>query len=364
MIPNAKVMIGKEEEQGVLEVLRSGMLAQGPKVKDLEEKFAAYSGTKYAVAVNSGTAAIHASLFALGVKPGDEVITVPFTFAATANPIIMLGAKPVFVDVDAETFNIDPGQIEGRITSRTKAIIVVDLYGQVYDADAVSKIAAKDNLLIVEDACQAVGASLNGRKAGSFGDLAAFSFYGTKNMTCGEGGMITTDDPELAELARRFRHHGQSEQTRYEYHHLGYNYRMMDLQAAIALAQLNKIEAFTEARIRNAKLLTDGLKGIKGISTPIIRQGARHVFHQYTIKVDGYKLSRDELAAKLKEKGVGSGVYYPKPLHLHPFYARMGYREGDFPVSERLSKIVLSLPVHPGVSREDVKHIIETIRGL
>lgn len=364
MIPSAKVIVGKEEEQGVLDVLRSGMLAQGPKVKELEERFAAYCGTKYAVAVNSGTAAVHTSLFALGINPSDEVITVPFTFVGTSNPILMLGAKPVFVDVEDLTFNIDPKKVEEKITKKTKAIIVVDLYGQICDYDAVKKIADKHGLKIVEDACQAVGATLNGKKAGSFGDIAAFSFYGTKNMMCGEGGIITTDNAEYAELAKRFRHHGQSEQTRYEYHHLGYNYRMTDLQAAIALAQLAKVENFTETRIRNAKLLTEGLKGIKGITVPTVKAGARHVFHQYTIKVDGFKISRDELAAKLKEKGIGSGIYYPKPLHMHPFYAKMGYKEGDFPVAEKLSKIVLSLPVHPGVSVDDTKTIIEAIRGI
>ncbi|MBN2458149.1 DegT/DnrJ/EryC1/StrS family aminotransferase [Candidatus Woesearchaeota archaeon] len=362
MIPIAKPLIGETETQYVMEVLKSGILAQGPKVKELEERFAQLCKTKHAVAVNSGTAAIHAALYAAGVRRGDEVITTPFTFVATANPIIMQGAKPVFVDIKEDTFNIDPESVIEKITPKTKAIIPVDLFGQIYDYKAISEIAEDKKIKVVEDACQAVNAQIDGKMAGSLGDLACFSFYATKNIISGEGGIITTDNRDYAELARRFRHHGQSEQTRYEYFDLGYNYRMMDLQAAIALAQLEKVDAFTDRRIENARLLTKGLKDIKGIGVPYIKPGTKHVFHQYTIKVDGFRLNRNKLIEHLNKNDIGCGIYYPKPLHLHPFFMKAGYKKGDLPVSESASEKVLSLPVHPSVSKDDIKKIVEVIK--
>lgn len=357
MIPISKPLLGDGEKKAVMEVLDSGMLAQGSKVKEFEEKFSAFCGAKFGIAVNSGTAAIHAALYAAGVKKGDEVITSPFTFVASANPIIMQGARPVFADIKEDTYNIDPDEIKKKITTKTKAIIVVDLYGQVYDYEKIREIAEKHNLKIIEDACQAVGAELNGKKAGTFGDLGCFSFYATKNMMTGEGGMITTNNEEYVELCKRFRHHGQSEKTRYEYYDLGYNYRMMDLQAAIGLEQLKKINDFTNKRIENARKLSNGLSRIKQIKVPFVMQGAKHVFHQYTIRAE----RRDELMVYLKEKGVGCGVYYPKPLHLHPFFMKLGYKEGDFPAAEKASKEVLSLPVHPTLTDEDIRKIIEMI---
>lgn len=365
MINVAKPLIGEEEKKAVMEVLDSGMLAQGKRVTELEERYAKFCGTADAVAVNSGTAGIHAALYALGVRPGDEVITVPFTFVATANPILMQGGKVIFCDIKEDTFNIDPEALKEKITPKTKAIIPVDLYGQIYDHKAISEIAADHNLKVCEDACQAVNAALDGKQAGSFGDMASFSFYATKNMITGEGGIITTSDEEAAELARRFRHHGQSAQTRYQYHDIGYNYRMMDLQAAIALVQMDKIEGYTETRISNARFLTEGLSKIEGIEPPYVKPGARHVFHQYTIKVEEeFKLSRDDLRSALQEKGVGSGVYYPKPLHLHPFYMEMGYKEGDFPVSESISQKCLSLPVHPAVDQDGLETIVKAFEEL
>ncbi len=363
MIPIAKPLIGEEEKRLVNMVLNSGMIAQGPKVKELEKEFADLCGVRHAIAVNSGTAALHTSLYAAGIKKDDEVITVPFTFVATANPILMQGAKVVFCDIKEDTFNIDAEEVKKKITPQTKAIICVDLYGQACDYDALQKIADDNNLKIIEDACQSVNANLNGKMAGSFGDIAAFSFYATKNIVSGEGGMITTDNDHFAELCKRFRHHGQSEQTRYEYYDIGYNYRMTDLQAAIALGQLKKIDEFTDRRIKNAMLLNKGLEKIRGIITPKIMGGAKHVYHQYTIIVDGFKMDRDELLEYLKKNGIGSCIYYPKPLHLHPHFKRMGYMEGDFPVSEKISGKVLSLPVHPGVSEQDIKRIIEVIQN-
>lgn len=362
MVNIAKPIIGEEEKKAVMAVLDSGMLAQGEQVKQLEEQFAKLCGTKHAIAVNSGTAALHAALYALGVKEGDEVITTPFTFVATSNCILMQGAKPVFADIDEKTFNLNPVKTEEKITPNTKAIIPVDLFGQIYNAEQMNEIAERYGLKILEDACQAVGAELNGKKAGSFGDMAAFSLYATKNMMSGEGGIITTDKDEYAEKARRFRHHGQT--ATYEYAELGYNYRMTNIQAAIALEQLKKIEKFNQKRIQNAKILTEGLAGVKGITTPYIKPGAKHVFHQYTILVgQEYGKTRDELVQALKAADIGTGIFYPKPLHLHPVYAKYGYKEGDFPVAEKLAKQVLSLPVHPSVTDEDLKSMIKVIKG-
>ena len=346
----------------VLEVLESGNLAQGDVVKQFEEEFASFCGVKYAVAVNSGTAALHSAIHALGIGKGDEVITVPFTFAASANPIIMEGAKPVFVDVKPNYFNIDVDKIEEKITNKTKAILYVDLYGQPANYDKIAKIAKKHKLFVIEDACQAHGAKIGDRFAGSFGDIACFSFYATKNMACGEGGMITTNNEEYAELCKRFRHHGQSEKTRYEYVDLGYNYRLTNVLAAIGLAQLRKLPGFTKKRIANANKLSKGLEGLPGITVPKLLPGAKHVFHQYTIICDNKIIKRDELLKYLRSKGIGAGIYYPKPLHLHPHFAKLGYKEGDFPVSEMLAKSVLSLPIHPSLSDSDINLIIDTIK--
>lgn len=362
MITVSKPIIGEEEIEAVNEVMRSGMLAQGPKVKELEESFADYCGVKYTIALNSGTAAIHTGLHALGVKEGDEVITSPFTFVASANPIIMVGGKVVFADVSEEDFNIDAKEIEKKITGKTKAIIPIDLYGQIYDYQKIKEISENTGLKILEDACQSVGAEQDGRRSGCFGHAAAFSLYATKNMMSGEGGVLVTDDEEVAERCKQFRHHGQSEKTRYEYWDLGFNYRMMDLQAAIALSQLKKIDEFNRKRIKNAAKLSEGLKGIEGLVVPPVKKDNKHVFHQYTIRItEGFKTTREELMNYLKEKGVGTGVYYPKPLHLHPHFARLGYKPGDFPVAERLATQVLSLPVHPSLTDDDINLIIKSI---
>lgn len=363
MIPISKPIIGEEEINAVVAVMKTGIIAQGPKTVEFEAAFAAYCGTKYAIAFNSGTAALHASLYAMGITVGDEVITSPFTFVASANPILMQGAKVVFADISEEDFNIDPKDVERKITAKTKAILPIDLYGQIYDYDAIKNLAEKHGLMILEDACQAVGASYGNMKAGNFGTMSAFSLYATKNIMCGEGGMATTNDEEMMERAKRFRHHGQSEKTRYEYWDLGYNYRMTDMNAAIALVQLKKADTLNEKRRRNADLLTKGLASVRGLILPQEIQGRTHIFHQYTIRItEEFGASREELVNFLKEQGIGSNIYYPKPLHLHPHFAKLGYKEGDFPVSEKLSKQVLSLPVHPSVREEDVRFIVSKIQ--
>ncbi len=365
MIQISKPFIGKEEIEAVTDVLKSGNIAQGQKVRELEEKFAKFCGTKYTIAVNSGTAALHTALNSVGIKPGDDVITTPFTFIATANSILMAGAKPVFADIEQDTFNINPEKIKDKITKKTKAIMTVDLYGQLCDYEEIGKIAEKNNLTVIEDACQAIGAEFNGKKAGSFGDIGVFSFYATKNITCGEGGAVVTNNRDYADKSKLFRQHGRSNMSTYDYISLGYNYRMTDIQAAMLLEQFKKINIITKKRIENAKYFSKELGKIKGITIPAIKKNNKHVFHQYTIKIEkDFKLSREELVNKLSEKGISTGVYYPKPLHLCTHFKKFGYKEGDFPVAEKLSKQVLSLPVHPNLSKEDLNCIVDAIRKI
>lgn len=365
MINISKPQIGKEEILAVKEVLESGIIAQGMKTAEFENLFAKYCGTKYAVAFCNGTAAIHAGLHSLGIQPGDEVITTPFTFVATANPILMLGAKVVFCDITEKDFCIDPFKIEVLITKKTKAIIPVDLYGQLYNFKALANIAQKKRLMVLEDACQAVGAVYMGKKAGSLGNAGAFSFYATKNMTTGEGGMLVTDDINVAESSKIFRHHGQNQKSSYEYLNLGYNYRITDIQSAIGLVQLRKIDVLNEKRIKNASILSEGLKSIHGLILPSAAKGNRHVYHQYTIRVlPDFKYSRDNLLDYLKKQGINAGVYYPKPLHLHKHFSALGYKEGDFPIAELLARQVLSLPVHPGLTNRDLLYIVKAFKNL
>lgn len=364
MIQISKPNIGQEEIRAVNQVLASGMLSQGVVTEELEKKFAEYCGTKYAVAVNSGTAAIHAALFAMGIGKGDEVVTTPFTFIATISPIVMLGAKVVFADIGENDFNIDPKEIEKKITNKTKAIVPVDLYGKTADYENIEAVASKNNLKILEDACQAVGAVRSGRKTGSFGNASAFSFYATKNIMCGEGGIITTNEKETYEQCRVFRHHGESLQKKGEYKNIGYNYRTTDLLASIALEQLKKVDEFNRKRRENAFLLSEGLKDIKGISVPGVTSSPEHVYNLFTIRVlEDFKTTREKLRDFLEEKGIKCGIYYSTPLHLQPAFKNLGYKKGDFPIAEKLANEVLSLPVHPLLSKNDIKYIIQTIRG-
>jgi perosamine synthetase len=362
MIPIAKPQIGADVRIAVEEVLKSGMLAQGSFVEMLEKQFAAFCGSSHGIAVSNGTAALHTALYAVGIGPEDEVITTPFTFVATANAVLMQGASLRFVDIDPLTFTLDPEKVADAITEKTKAIISVDLYGHPADYERLQALANDHNLLIVEDACQAHGAEYGGVKTGMLGDIGCFSFYATKNMMCGEGGFITTNNANWANRCRQFRHHGQSEQTRYEYHDIGYNYRLTDLQAAIAIHQLEHLEQRTEERISNAQKLSQELANCDGITLPYVSDNARHVFHQYTIRCDNKKVMRDDLLAHLRKAGIGATVYYPKPLHLHKHFAHMGFSEGMFPEAERAAREVLSLPVHPNLTSKDLQYIVEEIR--
>lgn len=363
MLSIAAPIIEQEEIDAVNQVLKSGMLAQGPKVAELEEAFARYCGTKYAVALNSGTAAIHCALHAASVGPGDEVITTPFSFIATINPILMTGATVRLVDIKPSDFMLDPVAVKKAITKKTKAIIGVDLYGQPYDYTELASIARDAKTTLIEDACQAVGAKYGDKMAGSLGDIGCFSLYATKNIMSGEGGVLTTDKADVAESAKRFRQHGMT--GPYEYAELGYNYRLTDLLAAIATEQLKKADAFTAARQRNAYLLTAGLKGIKGVITPHVNKARTHVYHQYTLRITkDARLTRDELLKVLKDKGVGAGIYYPKPLHAYPHIARLGFSSGDFPVAELAAQEVISLPVHPRVTEAEIATMVDTIKEI
>ncbi len=363
MIRIAQPEIGPEEIAAVNEVMQSGILAQGARVAQLEEDFAQYCGTKYAVAVNSGTAAMHAALHAAGIGKGDEVITVPFSFIATINPILMVGATPVLVDIEPDTFTIDVSQIEAAITPKTKAIIPVHLYGQPADMKELLAIAEKHNLKVIEDACQAIDADYGTVKTGALGDLGCFSLYATKNIMSGEGGIITTNDEAYMTAMKRFRQHGMS--GPYMYEELGFNYRLTDLQAAIAIEQLKKVKRFTSSRQANAKLLSEGLKGVGGIEIPRETPGRSHVYHQYTVRVTSdFPLSRDEFVKALQDREVGAGVYYPRALHSYPHIAKLGYKMGDFPVAEKAAEEVVALPVHPHVSADDVQTIVDVIKEV
>lgn len=361
----SKPNIGKEEIELVVKVLKSGHLSQGILVKKFEEEIARYCGTKYAVAVNSGTAALHSALYGMGVKAGDEVITSPFTFIATANAILMQKAKPIFCDIKKDTFNIDPSQIERKITKKTKVILPVSMYGHAYDVAEVNAIAENYKLRVLEDAAQSIGAEYKKRKTGSLADVTSFSLYATKNITSGEGGVITTDNETVAKNCRIFRHHGQKENSNYEYVSLGYNYRMSDITAAIAIEQLKKIERFTKIRRKNAKLLSLGLTNITGLILPAENPNCQDAFYQYTIRITKkFKISREEFIRYLLSRGIMARIYYPKPLHFYLHIKKLGYKIGDFPIAEKLAKEIVSLPVHPLVSENDINYIIKTIRMI
>jgi len=357
----ANPQINDEEIEQVISVLNSKTIAQGAKVEEFEELFAEYIGVKYAIAVNSGTAALHISLLAHEIGIGDEVITTPFSFIATANSILYTGAKPVFVDIRNDDFDIDVERVEQKLTAKTKAILPVHLFGQPADMKAIMEIARQYNLIVIEDACQAHGAEYKGKKVGTFG-TGCFSFYPTKNMTTGEGGMVTTDDDEVAKRARMIRNHGS--EVRYHHELMGYNYRMTDIAAAIGICQLKKLDRFNNMRIENAEFLTGEIGNIRGLVPPYIKPHIKHVFHQYTMRVtDDFTMSRYKLAHELAGRGIETAIYYPMPIHRQPLYQNLGYQD-QLPVSERVAREVLSLPVHPALTREDSKYISQVLHDL
>ncbi|MBB6401740.1 perosamine synthetase [Methanococcus maripaludis] len=362
MIPIAKPILGNEEISAVTDVLKSGMIAHGKEVELFEREFCEYHNVKYGFAVSNGTTALDIALKSLKVNSGDEVITTPFTFIASSNCILYQGAKTVFADIDEKTFNIDPNEVLENINSKTKAIIAVHLYGQPADMKALREIADDHKLFLIEDAAQAHGAEFEGKKIGNFGDITTFSFYPTKNMTTSEGGMVVTNNPEIAKISDLIRNHGQSE--KYLHTILGYNFRMTNISAAIGRVQLKKVEEWTEKRIKNANELSKQLSKFDGLSIPYVDKRVRHVFHQYVLRVeDDFSRSRDEFSKYLNENGVGTGIHYPIPVHNQPIYQKLGYNKDECPNSIEASKKVLSLPVHPSVSPENISYIIQTIKN-
>ncbi|HXX60225.1 MAG TPA: DegT/DnrJ/EryC1/StrS family aminotransferase [Candidatus Sulfotelmatobacter sp.] len=357
MIPLSRPDIGPAEEEAVLAVLRSGLLAMGRKTQEFEEAWAAYCGVRHAILMANGTVAQEAVLRGLGIGPGDEVITVSFTFNATASVILQVGARPVFVDVRADDFAMDPDQVEAAVTPRTRAIMPVHLYGLMADMGPLEAIAARHGLTIIEDAAQAHGATYAGRKAGTFGP-AMFSLYATKNLMTGEGGFATTDDDALADRIRLYRNHGM--RVRYYHDSLGTNFKPTDLAAALGLAQLPRLDERTERRRRNAARLTAGLTGYL---TPAVPTGREHVWHQYTMRFPG---ERQLVIDGLAERGVGTLIYYPVPTHRQAYLQAFmpGAADLHLPVTDRLSAEVLSIPVRPNLTDEELDQVIAAVREV
>jgi len=351
--------IKKEIDEAVKRVLESTVFIGGKEVEEFEKEVAEFCGVKYAIGVNSGTDALFLSLRALGIGPGDEVITTPFTFIATAGVIANCGAKPVFVDIDPEIFNIDPSKIEKAITKKTKAILPVHLFGQMADMDRIMRIAKKHKLYVVEDAAQAMGAKYKGKKAGAMGDCGCFSFFPSKNLGAyGDGGIIITNNEKLAEKIRLLKNHGSSPKEKYLNLIVGTNSRLDAIQAAILIVKLKYLAKWSRERAKKASCYNEKLKRVGDIVTPVTVSGRNHIFHQYTIRTK----SRDELQKHLKKKEILAMIYYPLSLHLQPAFRDLEYREGDFPESEKAAKEVLSLPIYPELKKEEQGLIIKKIK--
>lgn len=374
-------------DKATLEVLSSANYIMGKNVLDFEKQFAEYIGTNHAISVGNGTDALVLALKAIGIEEGDEVITSPFTFFATAEAISAVGGTPVFVDVLKDTFNIDPSKIEEKITDKTKAIIAVHIFGQCADMDAINEIAKKHNLKVVEDACQAIGGSYKGRKVGTLGDVACFSFFPTKNLGCaGDGGMIVTSDDNIAIIAKALRTHGSGENGQKAYNLLnniseevttessnandtiynplkyynyliGHNTRLDAIQAAILKVKIEKIDEWNERRRQIAKIYDEALKDTE-LVTPSVDSHVSPVYHMYILQSE----NRDEVIAKLTKAGIATGIYYPVPLHLQKVYTNLGYKEGDMPVAEYLSHRTFAIPVYPELNEEQINYIIESIK--
>jgi dTDP-4-amino-4,6-dideoxygalactose transaminase len=351
--------IGNEISVAMKQVIKSCAFAGGPFVEQFEEEFAAFCQCKTAIGVGSGTEALWLSLVALGIGPGDEVITVPNTFIATAEAISFTGARPVFIDIDEKTYNMNPALIEAAITPKTKAVIPVHLYGQPADMDPIMEISRRHNLYVVEDACQSHGAEYNKKKAGCIGDAGCFSFYPGKNLGAfGEAGAVVTNDAELAVKIRRLRDHGQTK----KYYHtmVGWNGRMDGLQGAILSVKLKHLKAWNEGRRKNAQKYDDLLSGIEGIAVPIQAEYAKHVYHLYVIRVK----DRDVLLKVLDKKGIQCGIHYPVPVHLQQAYNFLGLKKGSYPVSEDYSNDILSLPMFPELSEEQIEYVAHEIASF
>jgi len=362
MIPIARPILGEEEVAAVKDVLASGMLAQGPRVKAFEAAFARDVGRKHGVAVSNGTAALHVALLAHGIKGGQEVLIPPLTFFATASTALVCGAKPAFVDVDRNSYNMDPAKVAPAITRKTSAIMPVHLYGQTAEMEPIIAAAKDRGIPIIEDAAQAHGAEYHGKKAGNLGDTACFSFYPTKNMTTSEGGMIVTDDDRIAEKARLLRDHGQA--SKYEHVLVGFNYRMTEIAAAIGLVQLKKLDGWVKQRRANARALTKGLDGIEGLVPPSEGNWMVHSYYQYIVRREGtFHLSRDEIVRILTEDEIGCRPSYPMPLYQQKALRDLRIR-GRCPVAEGVIPRLFELPVHPGVGPAEIDRILEAVERL
>jgi len=348
------IKIKEEIDDALMRAIRSGIYIGGDEVKKVEGDIADYTSVKYGISTSSGTDALIATLMSIGIKDGDEIITTPFTFIATAEVISFLKAKPVFVDIEEKTFNINPELIENKITEKTKCILPVHIFGQIADMDKINSIAKKHNLKVVEDACQAVGASIKGRKACSFGDAGCLSFFPSKNLGAfGDGGMVLTNNKNIADKVSIIKDHGSEKR----YHHSvpGFNGRLDAIQAAILRVKLKHLDSWNEQRRKNAQYYNDLLKDY--VKVPSIRDGYYHIYHQYSILVD----KREKLIDFLRNRGIPTAVYYPIPLHLQEVFRYLGYKEGDFPVSEKVSKDILSLPIFPELKEEERQYIAESI---
>lgn len=370
-IPYGKQCIEEDDIEAVVEVLRSDYVTTGPAVAEFEKAVAEYTGAKYAVAVSNGTAALHVACLAAGIKEGDEVITTPITFAASANCALYCGAKPVFVDIDPDTYNIDPAKIEEKITSKTKAVIAVHFTGQPCKMDEIHAIAKKHNLLVIEDAAHALGADYKGRKVGNISDMTTFSFHPVKHITTGEGGMVTTNSKELYDRLILFRSHGITRDERflekneggwyYEQMDLGYNYRITDIQCALGISQMKKLDRFVERRREIAKRYEEAFSDIKGIQTPKQEADCQNSWHLYVIQV--LEKDRKEVFETLRNKNIGVNVHYI-PVYKHPYYQKNGYEKVHCENAEKYYANAISIPMYPLLSKEEQDYVIETIKGM
>ena len=372
MLPYGHQWIDDEDIAAVVEVLKSDWVTQGPKVDEFETNVAAYCGAKYAVAVSSGTAALHAACAVAGISPGDEVITTPITFAATANAIIYCGGKPVFADIKEDTLNIDPGEVLKKLSPRTKAILPVDFAGHPADLDEIITIAGKKGLLVIEDASHALGAEYKGKKIGSMADMTIFSFHPVKHITTGEGGMILTDNKEFYEKLKIFRHHGIVKDNPsqgnwyYEIYNPGYNFRLTDFQCALGISQLKKLDRFIQRRREIAARYNEAFAEMKEIITPIEEKLVKAVYHLYVIQLrtEMLKVGRKEVFDALRAENIGVHVHY-MPVHLHPFYQKkFGYKKGDYPVAEKYYDRAITLPIFPKMSDDDIEDVIKAVRKV
>ena len=362
MIPLSRPDITEREKQAVLAVLDSNFLSLGPKLKEFEEKMAAYAGTKYAIACNSGTSGLHMIVAALGIRDGDEVITTPFSFISSSNCMLFERAKPVFVDIDEKTYNMDTTQIEAKITERTKAILPVHIFGQPANMHDIREIALKHNLFIIEDSCEAIGAEWNGLKVGTMSEAGVFAFYPNKQMTTGEGGIVVTNNENLAKLCCSLRNQGRGIDTQWLNHvRLGYNYRMSDLSAALGIAQLERIDEIIAARQRVADSYLEKLKDVKGVILPTIDMRAKMSWFVFVIRFEA-GIDRDLVMQTLLDRGIGCRPYFTA-IHLQPFYREMfGYKEGDFPVTEHVARGTLAIPFFNKITEEQIDIVVEEIK--